>query len=213
MTRQINSLTREGFDGLLRAFDADPQRAGARYHALRRKLIWFFETKGSRAPEDHADETLTRIAGKLARGERINEVESYALGVARFVRLESLRQTVETSLTQDVPEPRVSEDPTGTDADHRVICMERCLSKLSGTDRHMIVTYYLGERRGRIDARKALAGQLGIPVAALRIRVFRVRQRLHTCVCACVQRLGAAMDADVRPVPDVSSIALRSENA
>ena len=204
---RFSPLSGEGFEQLLRACDADPQRASVRYQALRRRLVWFFETKGSRAPEDHADETLTRIARKLGGGEVIQQVETYALGVARYVLLESMRRTVETSLNDDVPEPASDEEGQEEGEEARVRCMESCLSSFSGSDRDLILTYYLGERRGRIDARRALADRLGIPVSALRIRVFRLRQRLHGCVLGCVERGVAVMNPAVPSVPGVRSIA------
>jgi DNA-directed RNA polymerase specialized sigma24 family protein len=78
-------ITQDAFDLLLRKLDEDRDRAGERYEAARRKLVKFFELRGSDAPEEHADETLNRVARKLAEGERIENVNAYLLGVARLV--------------------------------------------------------------------------------------------------------------------------------
>lgn len=196
VTAPLSLASRRGYDRLLRALDADPERAGARFESLRRRLVWFFERRGSRAAEDHADETLTRVAGKLEAGEPIQNVETYSLGVARFVRLEALRGPRETTLDPEhVEAVAVSPAPVeDEDRDRRLTCMERCLTVCSPEERELILTYYLGEHRGRIDLRRELADRLGIPVAALRIRAFRIRQRLLACVTSCLERVDREMN-------------------
>lgn len=202
MSRRFSPVTGRGFDRLLRALDEDPDRAEARYAQLRRRLVWFFERRGLPAAEDHADETLTRVAQKLESGEQVEDVETYSLGVARFVRLESLRQVRETPLDLEMVEPSTGARIAVTDdePDDRLPCMQRCLAACSAEERELILTYYLGESRGRIDLRRALAARLGIPVAALRIRAFRTRQRLLACVTTCLERVGTAMNGRLASV-------------
>ena len=54
--------------------------------------IKFFEWRGSFFPEELADETLDRTARKIDEGEVIEKnVIALALGVARFVFLETLK--------------------------------------------------------------------------------------------------------------------------
>ena len=60
-------LTPEAFARLLAALDPDRERAGLRYENIRRKLIEFFEARGSNSPADNADETINRVARRLAR--------------------------------------------------------------------------------------------------------------------------------------------------
>lgn len=206
MSRRFSPVTGRGFDRLLRSLDEDPDRAEARYAHLRRRLVWFFERRGLPAAEDHADETLTRVAQKLEAGERVEDVGTYSLGVARFVRLESLRQVRETPLDLETVEPSVEpRTPVTVDEpDDRLPCMQRCLAACSAEERELILTYYLGESRGRIDLRRALAARLGIPVATLRIRAFRTRQRLLACVTTCLERVGTAMDGRLASVQNMA---------
>ena len=60
------ALTQESFAALLLFLDADRERAGEKYEELRRTLIRFFEWRGAPFPEEHADETLNRVARQAA---------------------------------------------------------------------------------------------------------------------------------------------------
>ena len=93
-------LTQEAFDQLLAALDADRERAGHQYEIVRRKLLKFFEFHGSDAPEEHADETINRVARKLAEGERVENFNGYCLGVARRVRPRGGRGVSECQIAQ-----------------------------------------------------------------------------------------------------------------
>src|SRR5262249_14687139 len=86
-------LTPTMFAKLLRWLDPDWERAGAKYETIRVKLIKYFEWRGSWLPEDHADETINRVARKLEEGEtvRTGEPYTYFQGVARLILLEALR--------------------------------------------------------------------------------------------------------------------------
>src|SRR5215475_3505065 len=83
-------LTPKAFTKLLDKLSADPEIAGGEYEELRRRLIKFFEWRGSLFPEDLADETLNRTARKIDGDEEIEKnVIALALGVAHFVFLET----------------------------------------------------------------------------------------------------------------------------
>src|SRR5262249_60796897 len=85
-------LTSEAFSKLLAELSPDSEAAGEKYEELRGQLIKFFEWRGSLFPDQHADEALNRVARKIDEGERIEKsVTAFALGVARFVLLEALR--------------------------------------------------------------------------------------------------------------------------
>ena len=86
------ALTSAAFHGLLDRLDPDPQRAGEKYEALRRRLTAFFEWRGAPWPEEHADETINRVAKRAAEDETVIQIEAYAVGVARMVLLEALRE-------------------------------------------------------------------------------------------------------------------------
>lgn len=172
------------FKQLLTFFDTDLDRAGARYRDLHRRLVKFFEWQGLREPEEHADEALDRLLRKIAGGEPVANVDGYALAIARCVSLEARKRSErEAEILRLVPqveteEPRLGDD----DAERQQECFERCLATLSATNREIILRYYTGERREKIEARRTLAQSLGIDLNALRVRAHRIRSQLETCV-------------------------------
>jgi len=87
-------LTRESFDILLAQLDPDRERAGERYEAIRRKLVRLFEWRGCAAPEDLADETINRVARRLAEGVELRSADPYGYfcGVAHLLYKEVLRR-------------------------------------------------------------------------------------------------------------------------
>src|SRR5215471_5942692 len=84
-------LTAERFGSLLVALDVDRERAGERYEDLRRTLIRFFGWRNAPFPEEHADETLNRVARKLDEGIAIRDIPAYCYEVARLVFLEAIK--------------------------------------------------------------------------------------------------------------------------
>ena len=178
-------LTRGAFDLLLAQLDTDRQQAGTKYEALRRKLVKFFQWRGCSLPEDLADDTINRVARNLEAGENIRHLAAYCVGIARHVFLESLRTRRQEEALQAVTHP----SPTAPDEDPRRECFERCLKELSPENFQLIVQYYQEDKKVRIEARRNLAGRLGIPPNALRIRAHRIRVRLQGCVEDCMRRL------------------------
>lgn len=199
LAKKDQSLTPEGFRHLLSWLDPNPDGAGEKYEVIRRRLITFFICHGSQAPEEHADETIDRVARRIAAGEQVQAPDpySYCHGVARMVMKEVWRNTAKReSAAGEINEshhPVV--DPSSDDdaqqqrlsAEQRFECMQRCLRWLPPESRHLLVTYHQGARRQRIDNRNSLARQLGISINTLRIRVHRLRQELETCAEKCLR--------------------------
>jgi len=65
-------------------------------------------------------------------------------------------------------------------------CLGRCIDALDGDSRELILGYYTGEQRVKIDARRALAQKHHISVNALSIRACRIRGRLGSCIRRCM---------------------------
>src|SRR5215208_2782666 len=89
--RQKWSLTQEAFDQLLISLGDDRDSGGKKYLEIRGNLIRFFEWRGCPFPEDHADETINRMAKRVAEGEEILNPAGYAMGVARLLVLEIIK--------------------------------------------------------------------------------------------------------------------------
>lgn len=187
--REKWTLTQEAFDKLLLALGGGDRESGSeKYLEIRNNLTRFFEWRGCSFPEDHADETINRVAKKVVEGEEILNPAGYAMGVARLLLLEILkgRQREQSALTEmgQVNEAYVESD----DGEQRLECLRNCLQTLSADNRELILQYYQGEKSEKINNRKKLIDRLGIPVNTLRMRALRLREQLHGCVEQCLSR-------------------------
>lgn len=188
------SLTTESFSKLLDCLDAGRERAGEKYEDLRRTLIRFFEWRGAPFPEEQADETFNRVARRLDEGVEVKNIGGYCYEVARFVCLEALKdQQHKRSPLDDISQQATVAEPAdeALEKELRLACLEACLSAQSAESRELILEYYGGEKRGRIEGRKRLAERLGLRRDALANRAQRVRDRLEQCVADCLQKKSA----------------------
>ncbi len=186
-----SELTAAGFDSLLARLGADRESAGLAYEHIRRRLIRLFEWRGAADPAALADETMSRVARRIAEGIEIRAEDPYAYvaGVAHFVFKEVARRARherEAAQALALPEP--------SPPDRRMACLERCLDTLPAPGRDLLLDYYDGEGRPRIERRARLAASLGLDGNALRVRVHRLRENLESCLTRC---LGPAADGRV----------------
>lgn len=174
-------MTPEEFEALLRSLGGTRQEAGERYEEFRRKLIRFFEWRGCDIPEELTDETLNRVARRLAEGmeEPPQNLYSYGCGVANLVHKEYLRNSARqrSKIEQEPWQPVTSPEE---EEDHRMESLRHCLQLLPEDQRTLLLRYHQGENNIRV--RKEICKELGIPMNALRIRVHRLRRRLETCI-------------------------------
>ena len=187
--RQKWTLTQGAFDRLLIAFGGDRDSGSEKYLEIRGNLTRFFEWRGCSFPEDHADETINRIARKIDEGEQIHNPAGYAMGVARLLCLELMksRQREQTALNEIGTASEAYAEPEDCGED-RLECLRNCLQTLSADNRELILQYYQGEKSEKIQNRKKLLDRLGIPVNTLRMRALRLRERLQGCVEECMSR-------------------------
>jgi len=191
-------LTPGAFHRLLNWLDEGTDSGGLRYEEMRRRLVAYFYRKNCPMPDELADQTLNRVARRL---EEVNAIEieapaKYCYIVARFVFLESLREQKNFHLLDEVrqlPRETISVSP-GRDEDKMVQetildCLEKCTRALAQDKRDLILRYYIGKERTKIENRRVMAHDLGISVNALSIRACRIRDKLAACVRQC---MGAA---------------------
>jgi RNA polymerase sigma factor (sigma-70 family) len=180
-------LTTKALDKLLEHFSPNREEAGKHYELMRVKLVRFFEWRMCPSSEDLADETINRVARRIDEGENIFNLAGYFATVARLIFMESLRERERTSVPLDeIPEMPLAQPVEDEQAEARLSCLDRCLSKLPTESQNLILKYYHDEKRAKIDRRKQLAENLGIPLNALRIRAHRIRTALENCVRGCV---------------------------
>ncbi len=179
--QNTKELTEEALNKLLDRLHSERSEAGERYERIRRKLLQFFRWERAEFPEEHADETLNRVARKLAGGEQIIDVERYIFGVARMISHEvaqrRLRHKTAVEEMKHIPAPQVDADEVALAS-----VLWDCLRSLPPDTRTFILRYYEGDKQVRIRNRQAMSEELGIPLNALRNRALRLRERLEDCV-------------------------------
>jgi DNA-directed RNA polymerase specialized sigma24 family protein len=186
------ALTQESFAALLLFLDADRERAGEKYEELRRTLIRFFEWRGAPFSEEHADETLNRVARKLGDGVEIRNLSGYCYEVARLVFLETMKAVDSRTESLDSAESDLVAPSDPSDEykkkELRLTCLEDCLRALPNESAELVLEYYCYEESGQIERRRALAERFGLRREALANRVQRLRDRLEHCVSVCFRR-------------------------
>jgi DNA-directed RNA polymerase specialized sigma24 family protein len=178
---KIPDLSEKAFFRLLARLNADPLLAGEEYEKLRTRLMYFFERRNCRVPAELSDETINRVARKVEEGVQINDVFKFSYGVARLVLLEHWN---DPKREWDQLDERLSSSKSDREPDeHSLECMEKCLQALPLEERDLIVNNCIIDKKGKED----LARSLGLTLNALRIRVFRIRTKLHACREKCLR--------------------------
>ncbi len=182
------NLTQSAFQRLLIWLDENNESGGQRYVIIRRRLVQYFDRKNCSSPQELADETLNRVARRLEEeGEITGSTPSqFCFNTARYIFLESLRRREHNEpLHQDLTSsPQFQEE--GEWEQQRSNCLEKCLQTLDPEERIVILGYYQGERRVRIENRKLIAAKLGVSMNALTIRACRIRIKLESCIRKCL---------------------------
>jgi len=187
------------FQRLLEWLERGGDSAGDGYLEVRRRLTAYFDRKNCHSSDELADETLNRIARKLEEKGTIIDVSPlhYCYIVAKFVFLESFRRAKLTEnrttefLASDChsPDSAAAFELSAGDSKEKLFgCLEECLNKLAVEDRELILEYYRGGQRVKIERRSELANCLGLTANALCIRACRIRNKLEACVKTCSSR-------------------------
>src|ERR1044072_7362095 len=164
--RIFKELRREDFDRLLNWLDEDRERAGLLYERIRWRLLTILASRGCTLAEELADETIDRVARRVADIEQIyvGDKAIYFLGVMNNVHHEYLRRPTAPRLID------TSDDVETREAIH--VCLDDCLHSLPPYSRQLIDRYYAADKKEKIDLRKVIARELGIKPATLRLRAL-----------------------------------------
>jgi DNA-directed RNA polymerase specialized sigma24 family protein len=186
------ALTQEAFDRLLGWLDADRERAGSKYEAIRLRLIKIFTCRGCSEADELADETINRVTAKVEEvaDNYSGDPALYFYGVCQKVHLEYLRkyQKKQADVAVDSATLNATSISLDDDIEPEYECLERCLEHLPADNRDLVLRYYQQEKQLKIVHRKRLARELGIAVNALRIRAHRIRLVLQRCVLDCLEQ-------------------------
>lgn len=189
------TVTQAAFDRLLQELDPDRERAGEIYEQIRQKLTKFFQWRGCATPEDYADRTIDRVARKIGEGAGLQTQNPYLYfhGVAINVLREHWKevQKAEVKPLDDIQPPQApNREPENEEKERKFECLDGCVKRLPANQLVLITEYHQGDGGAKIARRNQLAEQLGIPLNALRIRAYRIRGELETCVSECIKRNG-----------------------
>ena len=185
------TLNPAAFNKFLAWLDGGTDSEGRNYLDIRERLVTFFDRKNCLNADELADETINRVARRL---EEEGEIESetpakFCYITAKFVFLEYLRSSEKASVPIDDVLLKSNDYSEESELkEKRLDCLEHCTEKLEAENRRLIVHYYFGEERAKIENRRKLAENLGITLNALSIRACRIRDKLEVCVRKCVEK-------------------------
>jgi DNA-directed RNA polymerase specialized sigma24 family protein len=182
--------SRAAFRQFLSWLDEGVDSGGEKYVDMRRRLAVYFDRRNCFSADDLADETLNRVARRLEEEGTISDTvpARYCYIVARFVFLEHIRQTRHGHVRLDersgdpVLPATGSSDPDVAVRQALLDGLDRCLQQLKAQDRELILEYYRGEQRVKIERRRELAAGLRLTMNAVSIRACRIRDKLETCL-------------------------------
>ena len=176
------NITTESFSNLLEAFSSDKTEAGIAYAKLRDSLVRFFTLKGDFEPETAADETLDRVALKLSENGEIEDLTKYSFGVARFIFLERIKANKKEKVAVEEfyadQTAFVESEETDDFAPFR-----DCFEKLPDDEKNILRDYFADIPFAQVFVyRQELSEKYKISLNNLRMKIFRLRQRLENCV-------------------------------
>lgn len=151
--------------------------AGEKYESIRGRLITMFKARQCLFAEDLADATIERVARKLSdlTFGFTGDPALYFYGVAKKIYLEYQRKLSIDRRTSRCLPLAVEDNP---DLEELLSLLDEALNAIPKFDRELILRYYSGSAKNKINDRRALAAQLGIGANTLRLRVFRIRKEI-----------------------------------
>ena len=178
-------MTPEDFDEVILWLGSAPDgavvpnrdRGTEKYEKIRHRIIRIYGTRGCGRADEIADKALDRFAIK-ARKLRLTykgDPALYIYAIAKKVYREILREEGQT-----ITAPPARDDSDEVELRHA--WLEHCLKILKPESRDLILRFYYGEKREKIENRKKLAAELGITSRALSLRALHIRQKLFECV-------------------------------
>lgn len=178
--RYEGQLNAGDFERFLYRLGPDPETAGQKYESIRGRLITMFRARRCASAEDLADATFERVARKLSdlTTEVTGDPARYFYGVAKKIYLEYRRE-----ITANQWKSRFLLTSTDNqDLEFMLNKLDEALSTIPEPDRELILSYYTGDGKTKINRRRALAAQSGIGTNALRLRVFRIRKEIKNYI-------------------------------
>lgn len=180
----LRPLTPDGFRRFLRWLSKDDESAVREYQTIRRRLVRYFIQKGCADPDELFDQTVDIVVGKIEACEEFSSPVAYCYGVAKNVWRQNMRGSKSVAISGELPSPERENSEVSA---QELECLEGCVKLLSLRDRELVMEYHKSQGHEKIEARKRLANECG-GLNALRVKAFRIRRELRSCVGDCVER-------------------------
>lgn len=198
-TKKSEWVATEGsFAALLEWLDHGFPSEGLAYIEVRKRLVTYFDRKGCSDPDELADETLNRVQRRLEEEGSITAESpaKFCYAIAKFVFLEYLRSGRKKEISEEFSDHSPTQTASAvllggdedTERETKLNCLENCLQDLEDDRKELVLRYYQGEQREKIENRRRLAARSGLTMNALSIRAYRIREKLEICVRKCVER-------------------------
>lgn len=174
----------EVFARFLNYLDSDPSRAQDQYKNIHQKVANFAEFSGAADGTQVADEALDRCARRLDEGVNVPrpKFEGYARTTAKNICQEQRRADQRTK-TAFLTIFANQSDAANKDATGIYRLMKECFKKLLPTEQELLKDYCrIAQASDRVQKRKELATLLELTEVALRLAIWRLRQRLERCL-------------------------------
>ena len=200
-----------GLNALLERLAIDSDVAGA-YEQLRLRLLTYFRLRFPVEAEALADEAIDRLARRLEEGTQVENPASYALGIARFLVMETAaRQRKEGHAAREAMQDLAIQMPDA-EFDSALPALRACLGCLDPEAAGLILEYYAVDGgAARIERRQQIAERLGMTLNALRNRALRTRMALEKCVSARLNAESGNSGGDIPPKTDTRNIMQHSQ--
>jgi len=182
--RKKSEITQEDFEGLLGWLSSDTEEAGRKYEEIRAGLINYFYYRGCPDAESLADETINRVAAKLA-GTKFDEnfkLASYFYSFASKIYLEDYKQRKKLVFEYE----DLAVYPPSEENNPRVDCLKVCLAKRPAEERSLIIKYYGFGKSERAEERRLLAAEQKINILFLHTKISRLKKVLRECLRKCL---------------------------
>ncbi len=190
--RTKTEITQEDLVRLLGWFSPDAEDAGQKYEEIRKGLIKFFYFRGCPESETLADETINRVAVKIALVEFDGNVKqsTYFYSFAANIYLEDLteRKNIAAKSKQIAAKFEKDDNPDKKNSQSSV-CLEKCLAKHPPQERQLLLKYYSFGKNEKAEMRKKMADDEGINLEYLHTKISRLRKTVGICLRKCLNEI------------------------
>jgi RNA polymerase sigma factor (sigma-70 family) len=165
----------------------DRDLAAQKYETIRLRLTKIFYARGCQTAEELADDTIDRVTKKVDSIAENYEGDPslYFYAVAKNVFLEFTRKPAPNELPGNLREQNRSNQD---ELEIRDRCLEKCLKKLPNKQNTFILKYYESDKKEKIENRKEMMQELDLSAQNLRVRAYRIRDRLQKCLFKCLEK-------------------------